>query len=205
VPKVVDIEVKRAQFVAASLDVIASEGLTAATMRRIATRAGATTGAITHYFAGREALLLETVRSAHYAAGARMQDAAQPCISASDRLEAVVLQALPLDAVRMREWRVWAAFRGALPGNSELWTANEVGYANWRGYLQTLLKPLCTDADSARREASLLVALVDGIGFRLASMTASAEALAAEQKCAEADILAYLSGVVRGSEGKSPK
>lgn len=204
-PKLVDIESRRAQFAAASLDVIASEGLAAATMRRIATQAGVTTGAITNYFEGREALLLEAVRTAHYAAGLRMQHAAHHGATAAERLEAVVLQALPLDGVRMREWRVWAAFRGVLPGNSELWAANEAGYGNWRGYLQTLLKPLCADADSVRREASLLVALVDGFGFRLASMTASAEALAAEQKSAAADVRAYLNGVVRGSQSKSSK
>jgi len=34
-------------------------------------------------------------------------------------MEAVVLQALPLDSVRLREWKVWSAFRVALPGNSQ--------------------------------------------------------------------------------------
>jgi len=200
-PKVVDIGTKRAQFVDASLDLIASEGLAAATMRRIAAKAGATTGAVTHYFAGREALLLEAVRAAHYAAGGRMQDAAQRGLSSAARLEAVVLQALPLDAVRMREWRVWAAFRGALSGNSELWAASEAGYENWRGYLRVLLDPFCADVDSVRREASLLIALVDGIGFRLASMTASGEELAIEQNIVTADVLAYLKGVVQRRRG----
>ncbi len=196
-PKVVDIETKRAQFVTASLDVIASEGLTAATMRRIAAKAGVTTGAVTHYFPNREALLLESVRAAHYAAGARMQQAVQQHLSAADRLEAVVLQALPLDAVRMREWKVWAAFRGALLGASELWAANEAGYRNWRGYLEALLKPLCADADSVRREASLLIALVDGIGLRLASMAATAQQLQAERDTMKGDVLAYLKGIAR--------
>jgi AcrR family transcriptional regulator len=204
-PKAVDVDTKRAQFVAASLDVIANEGLAAATMRRIAAQAGATTGAVTHYFAGREAVLLEAVRAAHFAAGARMQDAARHCPSAADRLEAVVLQALPLDAVRLREWRVWTAFRSVLPGNSALWAANEAGYGAWRGYLQMLLAPFCVDADSVRREVSLLMALVDGIGFRLASMTVNAEDLAAEQMSAAADVLTYLRRVVQGAYALSPE
>jgi AcrR family transcriptional regulator len=197
VPKLVDIAQRRAQFVAASLDVIASEGLAAATLRRIAAQAGATTGAVTHYFPGRDALLIEAVRAAHYAAGARMQSAAEGAATAAARLEAVVLEALPLDAVRLREWRVWAAFRGALRGNSELWTASEAGYANWRAYLDTLLAPLCADAQSVRREGSLLIALVDGVGFRLAAMTASDAALAQEQRRMAGDVGFYLRELAR--------
>jgi len=183
--------------VAASLDVIAREGLAAATMRRIAAKAGATTGAVTHYFASREALLVEAVRAAHLAAGARMQRVAQEGGSAVERLEAVVLQALPLDDVRLREWRVWSAFRSALPDNPELWSANEAGYGAWRGYLETLLAPLCADAAAVRRESSLLIALVDGIGFRLAAMTAGPERLADERRTAAADIRFYLAALGR--------
>jgi AcrR family transcriptional regulator len=192
VPKVVDIATKRAEFVAASLDVIAGEGLAAATMRRIATQAGATTGAITHYFDGREALLLEAVATAHYAAGDRMQAAAGKHGPAADRLEAVVLEALPLDAVRLREWRVWSAFRGVLPDNARLWVENERGYGNWRGFLAALLQPICCDPEAVRREASLLVALVDGIGLRLAAMPANAKTLPEEQKQVTEDVRAYL-------------
>jgi AcrR family transcriptional regulator len=194
-PKVVDNASKRAEFVAASLDVIAEEGLAAATMRRIASRAGASTGAITHYFEGRDELLLEAVRTAHYAAGARMQNAAQRSPAPAGRLEAVVLEALPLDAVRLREWKVWSAFRATLPGNSHLWSENERGYGAWRGFLATLLEPICLDAEEVRRETALLVALVDGIGFRLAAMTGSAEQLAAEQRSAAADIRVYLKAI----------
>lgn len=191
-PKVVDIATKRAEFVAASLDVIAAEGLAAATMRRIAAQAGATTGAITHYFDGREALLLEAVAVAHYAAGARMEAAARGRHTAADRLEAVVLEALPLDEVRLREWRVWSAFRGVLRDNSRLWTASERGYGAWRGFLAALLQPICGDAEAVRRESALLIALVDGIGFRLAAMPANDEHFAEEQKHVAGDVRAYL-------------
>ena len=52
VPKVVDINSKRAELVAASLEVIANDGLAGATLRRIAAHVGASTGSITHYFDG---------------------------------------------------------------------------------------------------------------------------------------------------------
>ena len=70
-------------------------------------------------------------------------------------------------------------------------------YGNWRRYLQTLLEPICVDAGSVRRESSLLMALVDGIGFRLAAMTTSAEQLAAEQQSAALDVLFYPNAISR--------
>lgn len=196
-PKIVDIESRRAQFVAASLDVIAVEGLKAATMRRIAAEAGVTTGAITRYFSGREELLLEAVGAAHVAAGLRMQRAVQHGANPLAQLEAVILQAMPLDDIRLREWKIWSAFRNVLPGKAGLWATNEAGYDAWRGYLHTLLEPICLDADSVRREASLLVALVDGIGFRLAAMTASVEQIEAEQRTVTADIQYYVQALTR--------
>ena len=57
-------------------------------MRRIAAHAGVTTGAITHYFENREALLIEAVT----ASGCRRhadEDAAERRSAAADQLEAV--------------------------------------------------------------------------------------------------------------------
>ena len=62
-PKVVNHEEQRAGFVTASWEVIAEEGLGAATLRRVAAAAGMTTGALTHYFSDREALLVEALRA----------------------------------------------------------------------------------------------------------------------------------------------
>ena len=93
---------RRADLVAASLDVIANDGLAGATLRRIAAHMGASTGSITHYFDGRDALLVEAVRTAHEAAGLRMTRALGLSVDPRIRLEAVVLEALPLDSQRIR-------------------------------------------------------------------------------------------------------
>ena len=143
-PKVVDIASKRAAFVLASLDVIASEGLGGATLRRIAAQAGATTGSITHYFSSRDALLVETVAAAHLAAGVRMQAALERCENPEDQLEAVVLEALPLDPVRLREWKVWLAFRGALGGEP-------VAHRGERPRLRRLARPAASSAETVLR------------------------------------------------------
>ena len=111
-PKIVDAAAKRAELVEASWEVIARDGLRGATLRRVAAAAGCTTGQLTHYFPGRHDLLVEALRAVHFAAGARMVAAEERARGPRERLEAVLLESLPLDTTRLREWRVWLAFWG---------------------------------------------------------------------------------------------
>ena len=59
-PKVVDIEQRRAELTEAAARLIARSGIESATMREVAAEAGWTTGALTHYFADKRELLLTT-------------------------------------------------------------------------------------------------------------------------------------------------
>ncbi|MFN5614585.1 MAG: TetR/AcrR family transcriptional regulator [Brevundimonas sp.] len=167
-PKVVNHEEQRAGFVTASWEVIAEEGLGAATLRRVAAAAGMTTGALTHYFSDREALLVEALRTAHFAAGARMLRAAATAESDRAKLSTVLHEALPLDAVRLREWRVWLAFWGEAVGNPRLRRENEERVAEWRDLLETLVAPLVEGAASSEAASAELLSLIDGLGVRLA-------------------------------------
>lgn len=54
---------KRAELLAAAISVIAQEGYTGASMRKVAQRAGCTTGALTYYFANREEMLTAVAQS----------------------------------------------------------------------------------------------------------------------------------------------
>lgn len=175
-PKIVDHDLRRAEFAAASCAVIAEEGLGAATMRRVAERAGCTTGALTHYFPDRATLLTEALRAAHAAAGARMLAVVKRAAPPIDRLRGVLLEALPLDADRLREWRVWLAFWGATPSQPALAAENAARYVEWRGLLELLLGSLGLEPPERREEAHLLVALVDGLGLQLALQEAAAPA-----------------------------
>ena len=167
-PKAVDPKEKRAEFVAASWNIIASEGLRAATLRRVASEAGCTTGSLTHYFPDRRSLLIDSLRSAHYQAGARMLKATKQASTDFERLEAVLLEALPLDAPRMREWRVWLAFWAEAMNDPKLAKENERRYAEWRSMLSDVVSPLVTDSRDADREVDHLIALIDGLGLQLA-------------------------------------
>jgi AcrR family transcriptional regulator len=148
--------------------VIASEGLRAATLRRVASEAGCTTGSLTHYFPDRRSLLIDSLRSAHFQAGDRMLNAAKQASTDFERLEAVLLEALPLDAPRMREWRVWLAFWAEAMNDPELAKENERRYAEWRSMLSDFVAPLVADSRAADHEVDHLIALIDGLGLQLA-------------------------------------
>jgi AcrR family transcriptional regulator len=169
VPKIVDHEQRRAEIVTAAWQAIASSGIEGATMRRIAERAGCTTGRLTHYFTSRDEILVAALRAVHEAAAARMA-AAVAQFDGLDALRAVLHEALPLDAARRREWKVWLAFWGLAAAESSLRREHRARYAEWRLLLQSLLAravdlgelpPLDVPTETAH-----LVALVDGLGIQ---------------------------------------
>ena len=172
-PKSVDPGEKRAELVAASWDVIAAEGLKGATLRRVAAEAGCTTGALTHYFSDRRSLLVGALRAAHFQAGARMREASRRSADPLEQLEAILLEALPLDAARLREWRVWLAFWAEAMNDAELAKENARRYTEWRALLLEVVAPLRQDAATAEREVDDLIALVDGLGLRITRESAN--------------------------------
>lgn len=58
-----DREAKRARLLKAAIAVIAQEGFAGASLRKVAQRAGCTTGAVTYYFANKEAMIVAVAES----------------------------------------------------------------------------------------------------------------------------------------------
>ena len=164
-PKQVDHALRRRELVAASWDVISREGLEALTLRKVAAAADCTTGRIAHYFTGREELLLAALSSAYAASEARMVRIEQSSRSAEDRLRGVIHEALPLNAERLKEWRVWMVFWAAAATNDDLAQENTRRYAAWQRMLARLITEHAGPVN-AQNLAFALVAMIDGIGVR---------------------------------------
>lgn len=195
-PKVVDHDEKRAELAAASWSVIAEGGLGAATLRRVATAAGCTTGTVTHYFAGRQALLVDSLRAAHSATAERMWTRMAAVEGDVERLRAVVLEALPLDDTRMREWKVWLAFWSEALGNPELAAENARRYDEWRALLGSLLAPLTATPEACRHVSAILMAAIDGLGVQLVLLAAAGADPSGAQERAASDVLAEVDRLV---------
>jgi len=166
-PKVVNVAEKRAEFVEALWRVIRKEGLPAATLRRVAKEARCTTGALTHYFPNRDALLVEALSGAHAAARTRLLTVGDKSGASWGRLEALILEALPLDATRSDEWRARLAFWGEAVGSAALRLHNARRFSEWSAFLDGELGALVQDEKARAQEIALLMALVDGFAVRL--------------------------------------
>ena len=159
-PKVVDHDQRRAEVIEATCAVIADHGLEATTMRRIADRAGCTTGLVTHYYTSKHEILVAALRHVHRAAGARMLDALAAS-SGPEALHSVIEQSLPLDERRLREWKVWLAFWGKASTSKSLRAEQRARYSEWTELLHQLFA-----ASDISAPVDGIVALIDGIGTR---------------------------------------
>jgi TetR/AcrR family transcriptional repressor of bet genes len=167
-PKQVDHDLQRQTLAAAALGVIAEQGLEAARLRDVAARAGVTTGAVTHYFDGKDAMLEaaldEVVRQI-----LDDQDAAwaKPPRDLDDLIRSIA-DFLPLDAEGMQGWRIWLAFWGRAIVDERLRAKHRDYYAQIAAKLQRAVKALTPSVTGAqaREIADAIIAAVDGIGVR---------------------------------------
>ncbi len=188
-PKKVDHDARRLELVQASWDVLCEDGIEGVSLRRVADAANCTTGRIAHYFEGRDALLVASLRLANSQAAERMQAIADEETDPLKQLRAVLLESLPLDTRRLKEWQVWLSFWAATIGHKDLAAENQRRYAEWRTALQSALRPLTSISD-ATALADRLVTLIDGLGIA-ATLDPSKE----KRRRAEAEVDAFLNAL----------
>ncbi|MUN41132.1 TetR/AcrR family transcriptional regulator [Actinomadura litoris] len=163
-PKVVDHEGRRRAITAAACQVIAASGPAGATMRDIAAAAGCTTGMVTHYFRGKDEVLLAALNSVSRAVADRVAAlAADP----STGIETLLCECLPMDDRRRLEWRVWIAFWGSAAHDPALAREQRDRYRTWREALQLVLAtPGRPSGPPLEEAAETLMTAVDGIGIQ---------------------------------------
>lgn len=170
VPKVVDHAQRRAELLGAAWQVIAQEGIEAATVRRIAAAAGCSTGRVTHYFENKNDVLVTALRLVHTQAASRMAERLADH-QGIDALRCIVLEALPLDDERRLEWKVWLAFWGRASVDSELRREHRRRYKEWRTLLRRQVRNAVAAGDlDATIELNVTVdhlsATIDGLGIQ---------------------------------------
>ena len=170
-PKVVDHEQRREELAAAVWRIASRDGLDAVTIRAVAKEAGWSTGALHHYFADKEELLLFAFRTIADRVGRRVAAAAETARDPLELVRELLAIGLPLDPERCDETRVWFAVLGLSLTRPALARDQGAAYGQWRrlvasaieqaqaeGELDTAIDPL--------REAAALVALVDGLAVQ---------------------------------------
>jgi AcrR family transcriptional regulator len=166
----VDHEERRREIGEAVWRAVARQGIEAATVREIASEAGVSTGVLSHYFEGKDEMLVHALHVSIERAAERAEARATGA-GGLEALRAVLMETLPLDDERREEFGVWLQFWGRTARSEALAAELSHWYALWRGVLQAIIEEgqrtgaLHADLD-AGSEAAALIALVDGIGIQ---------------------------------------
>lgn len=159
---------RRIEVTQAAWRVIVREGLDRTSMRAIAQELRSSTGVVTHYFRDKEELILFALEQVVESTLESMRACAKGQ-QGIDRLEQMIVAALPLEDSDRDDWKVWIAFLGYSIRRDRLIQQHQKRYDRIR---QILYQEL-TDLQAATLiradldlmlEANALIALVDGIG-----------------------------------------
>ena len=175
-PKLVDHDQRRAEIAAAAARAIDEQGLDRVRLVDVARRASCTTGAVSHYFPDKDAVLVAALEHVlgnltSYAPRTELgRDPADPADPADwvDTALEVLAEILPLDEDRGRDWRVWLAFCGRAVSTPALAALHRDAYAEIQQALASALGDigLAEPGSDARQLAVAVVAALDGLGLR---------------------------------------
>lgn len=165
-PKKIDHNARRRDIARAAISVIGAQGIDNTRLIDVARAANATTGTITHYFEGKDALLL-----------AALDRLAQDILhtlrhaDATDDLVDLAALLLPVDEPRLRDWRVWLSFFGRAVGDPAMARINKAYYEEFRDGIAGLIRAQQKLGKLSRdiapvSTADAIISVVDGFGVR---------------------------------------
>ena len=168
-PKIVDHDERRKHIAHAVLSVVAREGVRGVTIRRVAEEAEWSVGALSHYFADKQALLVAALREATATVTARMIET-EAITDPVDRIRALLEAGMPLDAERTATCRIFYYFQAEGVVDDDFGAELARNYAAWRG----VIRELVTNAQAKGRFtgfepsalAEALVGLAEGLGVQ---------------------------------------
>ncbi|MDO8289271.1 MAG: TetR/AcrR family transcriptional regulator [Parvibaculum sp.] len=168
-PKIIDHKARRHDIAKAAVSVIGEIGIENTRLIDVAREAKATTGTITHYFEGKDALLLAALdhvaqrilRLMHKSSTTRNRD---------DLIDTASLT-LPVDDEGKRDWRVWLAFFSRAVGDPALARINNAYYDEIKQGISKIIRTLqksgeiCMSVDPDEA-ADSVITVADGLGVR---------------------------------------
>lgn len=166
-PKIVDHDARRQSYARAAMRVALEQGFDALTVRAVAKEARCSTGALTHYFASKDELLVAIQRIAGEASLGRIERCFAE-LEGRALLEGVMLSVLPLDDERRTEWRLWLAYFARAAEDVGVADLQDAYYGGWRAQLRRAYRAACgPDVPPRSRIESgtdAAMALIQGLG-----------------------------------------
>lgn len=167
-PKIIDHEKRREQIAEATWRVIVEQGMEGATVRGIAKEAGLSLGALRHYFATQDELLMYAMQLVKERAIARIAEInANEEWAPKEKITKIFLELLPTNQEKMVEMEVWFAFTVYFRHKKEGFDAQHDGiYAGVRKLLDSAdQRNLLRKELDNEMEAEKLYAVIDGLAL----------------------------------------
>lgn len=160
---------RRRDLIAATLDVVAEQGLRAATVREISARAGVTGGLIRHYFASKDQMVQAAYRELMQGMIRSVDAAAEHGSTEKDRLRNFIAAHLSQDVTNARTISLWSAFIGHVSVDPAFAAIHREYYLAFLERLETMLTLYLAsigrslDAPVLRGKAMAINGLIDGL------------------------------------------
>lgn len=160
----IDHHERRKEIARVTIDLIASEGLAAATIRRIAGEAGSSTTQITHYFDDKHELLVCAFQLLSAEGERRFQEARKD--DPSD-IVCALLTMVPWCPANIRRWKAYLAFWDEAARNVELATLMSQSSRVGTELLHQLLQERTEASADLEKAGEVLSALVQGLSLQM--------------------------------------
>lgn len=160
---------RRRDLIAATLDVIAEQGLRAATVRQISARAGVTGGLIRHYFTSKDQMVQAAYRDLMQDMLKSVEAAAETGADARERLRNFIAGNLSQSVTNARTISLWAAFIGHIHVEPDFAGIHREYYLAFletlQGVIRSYLESTGRQIDPAvlRSRAIAINGLIDGL------------------------------------------
>jgi AcrR family transcriptional regulator len=162
----------RERILEAACELIAAQGIDDVRIARVATRAGASTSLVHHYFSTREELLEQAlIHSFERAGEERFGEPGEAEHTATQALAVAVGECLPLPGAQEREWVLWVELWLRAVREPALRPVAARLYERYRTWMVALIRA-GVDSGEFRRDvdvdalADTAMALLDGVGVR---------------------------------------
>ncbi len=166
-PKIVDHEKRRKQIAEATWKVILEQGMEGATVRNIAKEAGLSLGALRYYFSTQDELFVYAMKLVKENATERINKIAASESPPFEKVMAILLEIVPIDAQTMAEMEVWFAYVFYTRHKEDVFAAKKdeifKGMKKLLLYLQE--RQILRSSLDIEIETERLYALIDGLAL----------------------------------------
>jgi AcrR family transcriptional regulator len=157
----IDHDRRRHDIAELAIDLIAREGLGAATIRRIAAEARFSTAAITHYFTGKHELLVWTFEVLARTGVDRFEASLDP----ADPMPALMTM-VPWNAANQRRWKAYLAFWDEAARDGEIAALIERETRYGLDCIERLVRTAAPEGSNIASASRLLNAIVQGLSMQ---------------------------------------